>query len=430
MQLGVSEATVTRWRGRFAAARLEGLADRPRPGRPPSVPAEKQASIVTATLGRPPGQAARWSRALMARQTGLSAATIGRVWSRSGLAPHVADDPGRGHAPARPAVPARRPGSEITFPTIILVPGRRGGAASRSRTGDRAAERETGLLAAERRNLLLARLGRDGRLVARDLAAELGLSDDTVRRDLRDLAAAGLCQRVYGGALPISPILNTTHDQRSRIALDSKRRVAAAAARLITPGSTVILDGGSTALEVVMALPPDLEATIITPSLMNAIALASHPKVTVHTLSGQLHKGNMSSMRRGHGRGGLGGHCRPRPGHRRRHPPAARSYHRRPRRRGDEADTHRPGAATYVMASIEKLGTVSTCKVAGLREGPGSLPTPQATPPSANSTPRERPSSPPPLSPLKMDVFRCSTPGGRKGGIGRQTPPATRLEAS
>jgi DeoR/GlpR family transcriptional regulator of sugar metabolism len=52
--------------------------------------------------------------------------------------------------------------------------------------------RSNTMLAAERRDLLVARLRRDGKLVARDLATELGLSEDSVRRDLRELAAAGL----------------------------------------------------------------------------------------------------------------------------------------------------------------------------------------------------------------------------------------------
>ena len=54
-----------------------------------------------------------------------------------------------------------------------------------------------------------------------NLAAELGLSEDSVRRDLRELAAAGLCQRVYGGALPASPLVDTTHAGRSVIAPES-----------------------------------------------------------------------------------------------------------------------------------------------------------------------------------------------------------------
>ncbi|HZB67882.1 MAG TPA: DeoR family transcriptional regulator, partial [Ornithinibacter sp.] len=58
----------------------------------------------------------------------------------------------------------------------------------------------TRMLAAQRRDVLLSRLATDGRLVAKDIARELGVTEDSIRRDLRDLAAAGLCQRVYGGA--------------------------------------------------------------------------------------------------------------------------------------------------------------------------------------------------------------------------------------
>jgi DeoR/GlpR family transcriptional regulator of sugar metabolism len=146
------------------------------------------------------------------------------------------------------------------------------------------------MLAAERRDLLVERLRRDGKLVARDLARELGLSEDSVRKDLRELAAAGLCQRVYGGALPASPLLGTTHARRSGIAPESKRRVGARAASLITPGSTVILDGGTTGLAVAEALPPDLSATIITHSPTTAAALAGHPTADVFILGGRLRK--------------------------------------------------------------------------------------------------------------------------------------------
>ena len=146
------------------------------------------------------------------------------------------------------------------------------------------------MLAAQRRDLLMTRLRRDGKLVARDLAQELGLSEDSVRRDLRELAAAGLCQRVYGGALPVSPLLGTTHTRRSEIAPESKRRVAVRAAAFITPGSTVILDGDTTGLAVAQALPPDLIATIITHRPVVAAALVDHPSVEVFMLGGTLCK--------------------------------------------------------------------------------------------------------------------------------------------
>src|SRR5215469_6785107 len=144
------------------------------------------------------------------------------------------------------------------------------------------------MLAAERRDLLIARLRQDGKLVARELAAELGLSEASLRRDLRELAAAGLCQRVYGGALPASPALGS-HVKRTGLSPESKRRVGARAANLITPGSTVILDGDTTGLAVAEALRPDLAATIITNSPSTSTALMDHPSVDVLILGGRLH---------------------------------------------------------------------------------------------------------------------------------------------
>jgi DeoR/GlpR family transcriptional regulator of sugar metabolism len=145
------------------------------------------------------------------------------------------------------------------------------------------------MLAAQRRDLLLSRLRAEGRLVAKDLAAELGLSEDSVRRDLRELAAAGLCQRVYGGALPVSPAV-ADYATRGHVAMESKRRVAVAAARLVRPGSTVILDGGTTALLVAQALPRDLRATVVTHSPTVAVALVDHPEIEVYLLGGRLFK--------------------------------------------------------------------------------------------------------------------------------------------
>ncbi|MFK4038428.1 DeoR/GlpR family DNA-binding transcription regulator [Nonomuraea wenchangensis] len=150
------------------------------------------------------------------------------------------------------------------------------------------------MLAAQRRDLLLARLQRDGRIIAKDLAAELGLSEDSIRRDLRDLAAAGLCQRVYGGALPASPAI-ADYATRQGVEVSGKQRVAAAAATLIEPGSTAILDGGTTALAVARALPPDLRATVVTHSPTVACALAGHHDVEVYLIGGRLFKHSMVS---------------------------------------------------------------------------------------------------------------------------------------
>ena len=145
------------------------------------------------------------------------------------------------------------------------------------------------MLAAQRRDLLLDRLRTDGRLVAKDLAAEWGISEDSVRRDLRDMAAAGLLQRVYGGALPMSPAV-VDYAGRREVSVDSKSRVAARAAELIHPGATVILDGGTTTLQVAHSLPRELVATVVTHSPTVASALIDHPNVEIYLLGGRVFK--------------------------------------------------------------------------------------------------------------------------------------------
>jgi DeoR/GlpR family transcriptional regulator of sugar metabolism len=148
------------------------------------------------------------------------------------------------------------------------------------------------MLAAQRRDLLMERLVLDGRIVAKDLAAELGISEDSIRRDLRELAAGGFCQRVYGGALPVSPAI-ASYAAREAVAVDSKTRVAAAAAALIHPGTTVILDGGTTALAVARALPKSLQATVITHSPTVAAALGQHAELEIFLLGGRIFKHSM-----------------------------------------------------------------------------------------------------------------------------------------
>ncbi|MFG2840564.1 DeoR/GlpR family DNA-binding transcription regulator [Streptomyces zaomyceticus] len=145
------------------------------------------------------------------------------------------------------------------------------------------------MLAAERRDHLLDLLAREGKIVAKDVAAELGISEDSVRRDLRDLASEGLCQRVYGGALPVSPAV-ANYRARQSVAPDGKRKVAAVAAGLVRPGGALILDGGTTALAVVHALPRDLPCTVITHSPTIAAALIDHASAEIYLLGGRIFK--------------------------------------------------------------------------------------------------------------------------------------------
>ncbi|MBL4928763.1 DeoR/GlpR family DNA-binding transcription regulator [Fuscibacter oryzae] len=144
------------------------------------------------------------------------------------------------------------------------------------------------MLAEERTVAIQHRLKRDGRVVAADLAQEFAVSEDTIRRDLRDLAKAGLCRKVYGGALLVAgpapkagPIM-----QRSTLAADDKARLAVAAAGLIAPGQIVFLDAASTNLAIAGAIPRALPVTVVTNTPAIAVALSDHAHARVILLGG------------------------------------------------------------------------------------------------------------------------------------------------
>jgi len=151
------------------------------------------------------------------------------------------------------------------------------------------------MLSSQRKQLLLARLARDGQLVAKTLSQELAISEDTIRRDLRELAQEGKLQRVHGGALPASAAVGDM-SVRQQIAPDDKRTLGRAGAALVKPGQLVILDGGTTALQLAQSLPDDLRATIVTHSPTVAIALARHPHLEIIMLGGRLFRHSMVNV--------------------------------------------------------------------------------------------------------------------------------------
>lgn len=148
------------------------------------------------------------------------------------------------------------------------------------------------MLGAQRKDLLREILHRDGRVVAKDVARDLGLSEDSIRRDLRELADAGELVRVYGGALPV-PAADRPVEQRLTLSTDSKQRVARRAVALIAPASTIVLDAGTTTLAMARMLPHGADLTVITPSPAVALAAASHSDARIVMIGGELARFSM-----------------------------------------------------------------------------------------------------------------------------------------
>jgi DeoR/GlpR family transcriptional regulator of sugar metabolism len=143
------------------------------------------------------------------------------------------------------------------------------------------------VLKEERQRHILEVLEREGRVVATELRDRLGVSGYTVRRDLDELAHAGCLQRVHGGALARSKVPRT-YEARRTAEVAGKIETALAAASLLEPDQVVILDGGSTALHLVDAIPSDHTATFVTHSPPVAAALGQRQGLEVIVVGGSL----------------------------------------------------------------------------------------------------------------------------------------------
>ncbi len=126
-------------------------------------------------------------------------------------------------------------------------------------------------------------------MLAADLWREFDVSADTIRRDLRELDRAGQVRRVHGGALPRQGD-SSSFGARAARAPQAKTSIARRAAGLARDGQVILLDGGTTTLEVALALSPDLQAEVITNSLPVALALAEHEHVEVAVVGGGLRR--------------------------------------------------------------------------------------------------------------------------------------------
>ncbi len=147
----------------------------------------------------------------------------------------------------------------------------------------------------ERQRSILDLLTEQGRVVASELARKFNTSEDTIRRDLRELAAAGLCKRVYGGALPVSPAAGSL-TERKALNPERKQALAGCLVNLIKPEQVVFIDAGSTNLAVVHALPDDLNITVVTNAPSIAAVLAERENIHLVLLGGTINRNTGAAL--------------------------------------------------------------------------------------------------------------------------------------
>lgn len=146
-------------------------------------------------------------------------------------------------------------------------------------------------VAEQRRSLILTELGRTQSLKVAELSDHLGISEVSIRRDLQILEDLGLLKRVHGGAIAIpDQIAGEALSARWYQNLEKKERIGQAAAQMVQRGNRLIIDSGTTPLQVARHLPPELLAlgnlTVITASLPIGREVGSHPGIHLILLGG------------------------------------------------------------------------------------------------------------------------------------------------
>lgn len=150
---------------------------------------------------------------------------------------------------------------------------------------------------AERHQQILGRAREDGRVDVAGLARELDVTPETIRRDLTSLERRGLLRRVHGGAIPIERIgVEPAVSEREALLAPEKRRIARAAVKEIGPDARILLDAGTTTMQIAKALPADRPLTVVTHSLPIAAVVAQMPLVRLHVVGGAVRDRTLAAV--------------------------------------------------------------------------------------------------------------------------------------
>ncbi|MEM7624818.1 MAG: DeoR/GlpR family DNA-binding transcription regulator [Planctomycetota bacterium] len=146
------------------------------------------------------------------------------------------------------------------------------------------------MIALQRHRKILNRVIDEGSARVSVLARELGVTEETIRRDLRTLSEQGMLARTHGGAVALERQdvhLDLPYDQRHATNPFQKEAISRAAVRLIKPGQVIALDPSSTACQLARLIP-DIPLTVVTNSLVVCTTLSAHPQIQVICTGGTL----------------------------------------------------------------------------------------------------------------------------------------------
>jgi DeoR/GlpR family transcriptional regulator of sugar metabolism len=147
------------------------------------------------------------------------------------------------------------------------------------------------MLKKERQEFILHQLNLHNKVLCADLSNMMGVSDDTIRRDLQELAQEDKLIKVHGGAL--SKSFHTAFDRKMVYNLEDKHIIAQKTAALVQSGMYILTSGGTSILEFAKSLDPNLNATFFTCSLNAAIEFAHHPSIEVVMIGDKVSKDSM-----------------------------------------------------------------------------------------------------------------------------------------
>ncbi|MGV3768036.1 MAG: DeoR/GlpR family DNA-binding transcription regulator [Chitinophagaceae bacterium] len=150
------------------------------------------------------------------------------------------------------------------------------------------------MLKKERQAYILHQVDLHNKVLSSDLSVEMNVSEDTIRRDLNELAEEGRIIKVHGGAL--SKSFHISFQPTMVYSLDNKRTIARKAASLIQDGMFVLTSGGTTIIELARSLPPGLQATFITGSIPAAVEYMQHPSIDVILIGDKISKSSQITV--------------------------------------------------------------------------------------------------------------------------------------